>query len=627
MNERNTVKTNLSGYLRINILVKLGILESVTKKDLLMKKLLIVLFGFALNTSIAQNYTDYIGAGHSDGITVTTSNQSGSGTAQSTIDGTGMQAHLFEASRFLAQATFGSTQAEIEALGADLDFEAWIDAEFTKPQTEYYSKMQEIWAEILAMREAAGEDISDIFGPYGLHFNYTWMQNTIEGEDYLRQRVAFALSQILVISNESDLRDHAEATTTYYDLLMTHAFGNYEDLLLDVTTSLAMGYYLSHLNNPKEDVDENIHPDQNYAREIMQLFSIGLYELNLDGTRKKDADGNDIPTYDQEDIVEMANVFTGLGPGGIEDYVDWTTVPYFGLGFWGASKTDPMIMYDDHHETKAKVLLKDVTLPANQAGMTDIEQTVEYLFNHENTAPFISRRLIQRFIKSNPTKEYIARVATVFNDNGSGVRGDMKAIIKAIFLDEEARECAPLQDEFSPRLREPILRYTHIAKALDKDSPFGRYWANGYTFNDQAKQAPLWSPTVFNFYLPDHFPVGLLSGNGYSAPEFKLHNTQTATGYINAVNAWTIWDGLMYSWEGAYGDVGISLLTPDLEALAYEPEKLINELDVRFTHGQLTDETRTIIRDAITPITWSDWEKTRLALYLVFISPDYNIMR
>ncbi len=575
----------------------------------------------------AQIYTDYIGAGHSDGIIVTSSNESGGGSAQSTVDGVGMQADLFEASRFLAQSTFGYTKAEIEALAVDLNFEGWIDTEFTKPQTEYYNKVQDIWAEILQLKQDAGEDITDIFGPYALHFNYTWWQNVMDGDDQLRQRVAYALSQILVVSNESDIRDHAESSTSYYDVLMSHAFGNYQDLLLDVTLSVTMGYYLSHLDNPKEDLTENIHPDQNYAREIMQLFSIGLYELNLDGTRKKDGDGNDIPTYDQEDIVEMANVFTGLGAGGIEDYVDWTTEPYFGIGFWSASKTEPMVMYEDFHETKEKVLLKDVTLPANQPGMLDIEQAVEYLFNHENTGPFVSYRLIQRLVKSNPTPAYVERVATVFNNNGSGVRGDMKAIIKAILLDAEARECAPMQDDFAPRLREPVLKYTQLAKGYDTESPFGRYWNNGYNYNEEAKQAPLWSPSVFNFYLPDHFPVGLLSGNGLAAPEFKLHNTQTATGYINSANLWTIWDNLMYSWEGNYGDVNIKLLTGDLESIADEPEKLINEIDIRMTHGQMTDETRTIIRDAITPITWNNWERTRLAMYLTLISPDYNIMK
>jgi len=571
-----------------------------------MKKLLTISLSFIVCFTYAQNYTDYIGAGHSTGITVTSSDESGNGSAQSTIDGAGMQADLFEASRFLGQTTFGATEAEIDALATDLDFEGWIDTEFAKPQTDYYNTMQGIWADILQLREDAGEDISNIFGPYAVHFNYTWWQNVMDGDDQLRQRIAYALSQILVISNESDIRDHAEASTTYYDVLMSNSFGNYKDLLMDVTLSVSMGYYLSHLNNPKEDIVENIHPDQNYAREIMQLFTIGLYELNMDGTRKKDANGDDIPTYDQDDIVEMANVFTGLGPGGIEDYVDWTNEPYFGMGFWSASKTDPMIMYQNHHETKEKVIFDgDLTIPANQAGLTDIEQAVDYLFEHDNTGPFVAYRLIQRLVKSNPTKEYVERVATVFNNNGSGVRGDMKAIIKAILLDEEARECAPMQDDFSPRLREPVVKYTQVSKAFETDSPFGRYWNNSYNYLEDAKQAALWSPSVFNFYLTDHFPVG----------------------YINAVNGWTIWDNLMYSWEGNYGDVSIKLLTPDLESIAGESEKLINALDIRFTHGQLTDETRTIIRDAITPITWSNWEKARLALYLIMISPDYNIMK
>ena len=594
-----------------------------------MKNFLTIVFCLAYSFGYAQIYDDYIGAGHSDGITVTSSNSSGDAEDINTINGAGMDARLFEASRFLAQTTFGSTKAEIEDLAVDLDFEAWIDNQIALPTTQYLPEMEIIWDEIYQLKIANGEAPEDIFGPYALHWNYTWWQNVMTKDDQLRMRVADALSQILVISNNSDIRDFAESSASYHDVLMEHAFGNYEDLLLAVTLHPSMGYYLSHFDNPKEVPEENIHPDQNYAREIMQLFSIGLYELNIDGTRKQDANGNDIPTYDQDDIVELADVFTGLGASGIEDYVDWTTEPYFGLGFWGADKVTPMAMYEEFHEPSEKIILKTNTIPAGQPGMTDVEQAVNILFNHDNVAPFVALRLIQRLIKSNPTPGYITRIANVFNNNGSGLRGDLQAVIKAIYLDEEARECAPMQDDFSPRLREPIQKYTHISKSIETDSPLGRYWNNGYNYLESTKQHPLWAPTVFNFYLPDHFPVGVLSGNGYYSPEFKLHNTQTATSYINEVNAWTVWDNLMYSWEGSYGDVSISLITTELEALADDPEKLIHELDILFTHGQLTDETREIIRNAITPLEWGDYtyDRARMALYLLFISPDYNIMK
>ncbi len=592
---------------------------------------LLALLGLQLNSQI---YTDYLGAGHSEGMTVTSSDESANGGSINTVNGVGLDAKMFEASRFIAQASFGGSKVEIEDLALTLDFEAWIDEQFALPQTDFLLTTEEVWDTVLFHRLANGYDPADVsvHGPNHVVWNYSWWQALMDGDDQLRQKVAYALSQILVISNESDLRAYGFAVASYYDLLMDNAFGNFEDLLLDVTLSVPMGFYLSHLNNPKEDLEENIHPDQNYAREIMQLFTIGLYELNNDGSRKKDGNGDDIPTYDNSDIVELANVFTGLGPGGIMDFVTWTDVPQFGMNIYGIDKTIPMVMYENFHETKEKVIFGgDLTIPANQAGMTDIEQTVNYLFNHANTGPFISRFLIQRLIKSNPTPGYISRVADVFNNDGNGVRGDMKAVIKAILLDEEARECAPMQDEFAPRLREPVTKYVHISKALALNSPFGRYWNSSISFLDNTKQMTLYAPTVFNFYLPDYHPVGLLSDNDYNAPEFFIHNTSTATGYINQVYTWTIWDNYLYSWEDAYGDIDVDLITDELHPFAYEPEKLINELDIRYTHGQLTDETRSILRTAIegVPLSWSDveWKRTRLALYLLFISPDYNIMR
>jgi uncharacterized protein (DUF1800 family) len=579
----------------------------------------------------SQPYTDYIGAGHSDGITVTASSSQGGATPDKTINGSGMDARLFEASRFLAQASFGANKTEIETLAEELDFNAWIDEQAALPVTSFKDKLDEIWAEIVQMHLAAGETEDDLFGPWGVTFNYAWMQNTVDGPDQLRMKVAYALSQILVISNNSDIRDWGQGISAYYDILMDGSFGNYKDLLTDVSLSPLMGYYLSHLNNPKAIPEENIQPDENYAREIMQLFSIGLYELNIDGTRKKDDDGNDIPTYDNDDIDEVAKVFTGLGPGDIEDYVDWTNEPYFGLGIWGAHKITPMVMYQDFHETEEKIILKDHVIPANQAGMDDIDDLIDILFNHENVGPFLAYRLIQRLVKSNPSPAYVARVAEVFNDDGNGERGNMLEVVRAILLDEEARSCEALLDDVNGRLREPITKHTQLVKSIPHDSPFGRYWNAGYSFMETNKQLPMWAPTVFNFYLPDHLPLGDLAANDMVAPEFKLHDTQTATGYINTVNGWTIWNNLMHSWEGDYGDENIVLNTTELEAMASEPEVLMNELDIIFTHGQMSDETRGYIRDAVAgyPIEWDNaaYYRARLAIYLVLISADYNIIK
>jgi len=584
----------------------------------------------------AQVYSDYIGAGHSDGITVLTSSSETGAEGDNTINGKGMDADKFEASRFLSQATFGASLTDIETLATDLNFDAWIDNQVTIPRTEYLQPMWDIWDEVLAARVAAGEDPDDVFGPWAVHWNYTWWQNMMDEDDQLRQRVAMALSEIMVVSTNSDIRDWAWGMSSWWDMLMENSFGNYKDLMLDVTLHPIMGYYLSHLNNPKAIPEENIHPDENYAREIMQLFSIGLYELNLDGTEKLDVDGNLIPTYDQDDIKELAEVFTGLGPGGLEPWVDWTDEPFFGLGIWGASKTDPMIMYDEFHETDEKVLLGGAhIIPANQPGIDDVTETIDFLFNHDNVAPFVAYRLIQRFVKSNPTPDYVERVAMAFEDDGNGVRGDMVAVIKAVLLDEEARTCSGISMDNAGKFREPSMKYTQVAKGIDLDSPLGRYWNNGYDAYNNTLHHPFFSPTVFNFYLPDHQPVGELSANNLVAPELKLHNTSTATSYINQVNGWTNWDSFMWSWEGDYGDETIRLLTDYYEDFADDPETLINAYDLLLTHGQLTDETRQIMRDAITGIDYPwqgdtverNYDRARLALYFMLISPDYNFTK
>jgi len=258
-----------------------------------------VLLGFPV---MAQSY---IGAGNNTGITISSSD----GDSERTLDGSGLDASLMEASRFLNQAAMGYDRAEIERTAA-MGLSAWIDEQLEMTPLYLTPQMESNWAEIYQwnidyyteqyleqnpgapITEEVLEDFDqDIFGPWAVDFHYAWWQNTILEKDQLRQRMAYALSQILVISTSSSLQDHAESFTGYYDLLTEHAFGNYRDLLLDVTLSPSMGVYLSHYNNPREIPEENLHPDENYAREIMQLFSIGLYELNNDGTRKKDSDG------------------------------------------------------------------------------------------------------------------------------------------------------------------------------------------------------------------------------------------------------------------------------------------------------------------------------------------------
>ena len=596
---------------------------------------ILILLIFLFNIAQAQVYEDYIGAGHSEGITVTTSdNHSFWGwdevaAGENTINGHGLDARLMETSRFLVQAGFGADLDYISNV-SEMDFEDWIDAQFEKPVPVMTDTLADIFERSRQMFIDGGGDSLDYAGPYIHHLTYAWWQLNMPNEDLLRQRVALALSEILVVSFRDVLSDFPVGLANYYDILIRNSFGNYEDLLFEVATHPAMGVYLSHYNNPKAIPEQNIHPDENFAREIMQLFSIGLYELNQDGTRKTDAEGNDIPTYDNADIKEFAKVFTGLGPGALIDN-PWIDDPEFGIGKWLCDMTVPMAMYDEWHEPGEKFLLNDFVIPDGQTGMEDVEMTINHLFMHDNVGPFIARRLIQSMVKSNPTPDYISRVAAVFNSNEEGVRGDLKAVVKAILLDEEARDCDWVLNPDQGKLREPMQRYFHFCRAMDKISTYGIYWNIGWEFFQQTGQAPLGSPGVFNFFLPDYQPNGPIAEQELFAPEFQIHNSQTSIGYVNIVDDWVWWGVLMDTWETL--GTPVFLDKSKLIPLAKDPQVLVNKLDVLLTHGMLTNETREIIETALTAMThdnlWSYYLEYRvnMALYLIMISPDYAIQK
>lgn len=600
-----------------------------------MKTLLKIFCLFLPYGLLGQAYTDYLGAGHSEGFTVTASHSMNNTSAENTVNGSGMDSKYFAASRFLQHATMGPSKSMIEdLLASNNDFESWIENEFTKPPSYLQPEMEAIWNEIIAYYVANGEDPNNIFGPYKLHFDYAYWETLMTNDDYLRHKVAHSLSQILVVSSNSDLRDWGDAMTGYYDILLNHSFGNYRDLLEEVSLSIQMGYYLSHLNNAKENPEANTSPDENYAREIMQLFTIGLYELNPDGTRVLDGNGDPIPTYDQNDIQEFAKVFTGLGIGELMYPNDWPYEPFFGLNIWAAVKDAPMVMYDDFHETAEKHLLNGEVLPANQMGMTDINMAIDNLFNHPNVGPFIGKLLIKRMVKSNPSPEYVGRVTAVFNDNGNGVRGDLKAVVKAILLDEEARSGEAMLAPNAGRAKEPMQKIASFAKVMPLIAPTGRYWSQGYGFYNNMGQHVLSSPTVFNFYLPDFQPIGDISDQDMTAPEFKLHNTSNAISSVNQF--WymaNFWGGSIFSnWEDEGLQSNVHVDIDSFLPLVEEPELLINELDKLLTFGQLSDQTR----DNIIPIlhntywTWNeDWkqERIRAAIYYILVSPDFNVMK
>ncbi len=278
----------------------------------------------------------------------------------------------------------------------------------------------------------AGED--NLFDYESTQHHFIWWNNTIDGADQLRQRVAFALSEILVVSNRPiELQRSQFAMADYYDTLSQHAFGNYRDLLEDITLHAVMGIYLGHVKNEKADPERNIRPDENYAREVMQLFSIGLHKLNLDGTPIMNAEDKPEPAYGQFEVQEFARIFTGWNYAG----VTWSR------GHGGADNTLPMEPHEEFHDTEAKQLLEGAPIPAGQTARQDLEAALDNIFNHPNVGPFIGKLLIQRLVTSNPSPAYVSRVASKFNDNGQGIRGDMFAVVKAILIDLEA-ECVNL---------------------------------------------------------------------------------------------------------------------------------------------------------------------------------------
>jgi uncharacterized protein (DUF1800 family) len=554
-------------------------------------------------------------------------NRKDSTSAKATISGQGMVYNDYDASRFLYQSTLGSGFQEIKALSGT-DFEKWIDLQLNLPAHSILDETNAIYQETVDWFLMNGGDSADVAPvPNWITFQYAWWTQHMNNPDKLRKRVALALSEILVISILSELQGFGRALASYYDVLLTNAFGNYEDLLYQVSLHPAMGFYLSHLNNPKTDTVENTHPDENYAREIMQLFTIGLNELHSDGTNKLDAQGRPIPSYTQKDIKELAKVFTGLGFGGVMPNM-YTDTSLFGMGIYLADFTKPMKMFGRFHEPGEKFLLNGSTIiPDGQSGLKDIQDAIKALVNHPNTGPFISKQLIQRLIKSNPSPEFVARIAKVFNNDGNGRRGNLGSVVKAILLDPEARDCDWMLDEHNGQLREPLLRYSHFTSAVDVEQYYGRYWNIGYDFWLNTTQIPLAPPTVFNFFTPGFTPKGEIDKKGLVAPEFQIHNSRTSIGYINQVNAWTIFDYVMYSWE--QNEPYAILNLNELEDLAQDPEVLVNRLDILLTHGNLSDRTRSIIKQTLDAFKTGSFRenRVRMALYLMMISPDYAIFK
>jgi uncharacterized protein (DUF1800 family) len=502
-----------------------------------------------------------------------------------------------EASRFLAQATLGASWEEIHRTAA-MGFEAWLEEQLERPVGHHQPLLDE--------RSQLGLEVG------AEHRRWSWWQQVMRGPDPLRQRVALALSEHFVVSDNLDaIASNPRGLANFTDMLLDNAFGNYRDLLLDVTLHPIMGVYLSHLRNERSNPAIGRFPDENYAREIMQLFSIGLYRLERDGTFVLSGKGQPIATYDNDDITEFAKIFTGLAFDGADhDFHE-------GQELW----TAPMRMYDAFHEPGPKHLLRGRYLPAGQTGMQDIEDAIDNLFEHPNVGPFVARRLIQRLVTSNPSPAYLERVAAVFEDDGRGVRGDMKAVLRAILLDPEARSW-PLQSGIGHgMLRESFLRRVQLARAFDAANQVASYPISDGNAPTDFSQRPFSSPTVFNFFLPDHRPAGPILDAGLFAPEFQIITAVTAISSANALRAQV--DGAMNSDEDA---LEVRLDLTDEIAVASDVSALLDRLDLILMYGNMSGPMREVLIHALEQRS-DPAERVRMAIHLISISPEYCVLK
>jgi uncharacterized protein (DUF1800 family) len=507
-----------------------------------------------------------------------------------------------EASRFLSQAGMGGTADEIVQVQA-IGFEAWLTAQFNEPRSKSYVKLISSGGED---RDRNGES-PNAGGKYAAQ-RALW-RKFITGKDVLRQRVTLALSEIFVISIDGVTgNNRGFAIAAYMDILESNAFGNVRDLLLQVSTSSAMGTYLTFLNSKKANTVTGSQPDENYARELMQLFSIGLVKLNQDGTTVLE-NGKPVETYTQTDVAGLARVFTGWE-------LNSDTRPETD------KVTKPMQQDAKWHESGEKKFL-GATIPANTNGEESLRLAIDVLMAHPNIGPFIGRQLIQRLVKSNPSPAYVARVAAAFNGTSPSNKGDLKATLLAVLLDTEARSSAGLSDPTHGKLREPMLRFLHWARIVKlSDSKKDRYDIGELSSPaTQLGQSPLRSPSVFNFFRPGYVPPnGGLGELGVTAPEFQITNESSVAGYLNFMQK-TVVNGLADS-EPDYSV---------LKQLAANSAGLLGELNVLLAAGQVSTATLAALAKALDDINvQTDSGKLRrvqAAMLLLMAAPEYLVQK
>lgn len=518
-----------------------------------------------------------------------------------------------EAVRFLAQASFGANTTSISSVSSS-GYAAWIDGQFAKPQ-----KLHRTYVESIAATLPAGTNVN------ANQFYESFWQQAATGDDQLRQRVTYALSQIFVVSfADSSVNNYPRGVASYYDTLTTHAFGNFRNLLEAVSLHPMMGVYLTSLRNQKESGTRV--PDENYAREVMQLFTIGLNELNPDGTLKL-ANGKPIETYTNADITGLAKVFTGWSWAG----PDKSDTRFFGGNADANREISPMQSYPKYHSTSEKKFL-GVTVPVQTSADPEasLRVAMDRLFNHSNTGPFISNQLIQRLVTSNPSPQYVGRVAAVFANNGKGVRGDMKAVVKAILTDSEARTPTAVTSNFG-KLREPVLRLANWMRAFDAQSTSSRFLLGN--MDDPLSsigQTPMRSPTVFNFYRSGYVPPNTtIATANLVAPEFQITAETSVVGYLNFMR------DVIPNGTGNSRDIKANYTS--LIALADTPDKLFDRVSLMLAANRLSADLKTKVTTAAgsvtiptnNPTTADTARRNRvyLTIFLVMASPEYLVQQ
>lgn len=480
-----------------------------------------------------------------------------------------------EAVRFLARASFGASKSEIQSLQST-DAADWLAAEFAKPASLTLPT-------VLAQERNTNGSI-----PFNRTSQLYW-DHLVLSDDRLRQRMAFALSQILVFSDvESQSRQERRAY--YQDIMIRNAFGNYRDLLQDVTYSPAMAHWLTYWRNRKGDERTGRMPDENYARELLQLFAIGVTELNMDGTPRLDGQGQEIETYTNDDIVGLARVFTGFSGKGESFYRSDDDADY-----------NPLVMYEDQHSELEKTFL-GTTILAGTSGTETIDQALDAIFAHPNVAPFVSRQLIQRFTASNPEPEYVETVALAFENGtytsangrrfGTGERGDLQATLAAVLLEEDLYVESTASVTTTGKIREPVLRFLHWVRAFDVQNIDAQNEVRLRSTSDSAAglgQQPFRSPSVFNFYRPGYVAPGTASGDAdLTAPEFQLVDAVSSTGYLNFMTQFAFDRG---------GQVNNDIRTYVADyteeiALTSDLPALVDHLDMLLTGERMSDRER-----------------------------------